>query len=305
MVLLSKLFPQQRSRFFWWVFLLAILPQTIFFSWLWKTPPAAPKQSKQANHPRPPSPPPLHKNLHIAGSGSCLPLMRHLQRQIKSPFVLHPSIGSTGGMRALRDHAIQLALLSRPPKPREKTPTLRFLHYADVPVVFAVHPSVPIRDISPQQMMELYQGRMRRWSNGLPVVVFQREQGDSGHQAIYEHYPLFQKVNEQAYQQQRWRVLYHDREMQDMLNQTPGSIGIFDLGAILLQRLSLRALSFRGVPPTLAAYRAKRYPFSKPLLLAYHTPPHPPILRLLQQITQPDITLSLQKYGYQRLGQKP
>jgi phosphate transport system substrate-binding protein len=207
-------------------------------------------------------------DLHLAGSGSNLPLTRalgvaHAQRGGNKP-IAHPSIGSGGGIRALLDGVIDVALVSRPLRPSEREHGLVASPYARVPVMVAVHDDVPERTIEPSVLLEIYSGATTHWSDGTPVVVLQREPGDSSHRAVSQVLPTFADINEQAYRAQRFRVIYHDSAMQEALATTVGAIGLHGSGRISSEH-TYRALRIGGVPPTPEAVVEGDYPFFKDL----------------------------------------
>lgn len=212
--------------------------------------------------------------LHLAGSGTNLPLTRvlaaaYVELHPHSPVVVHPSIGSSGGTAAARDGAIDLALISRPLKPAEVQAGLEAIPYAIDAVVFAAHPTVPIDNLQPEDVVDLYSGTQSEWADGSTVVVLQRERGDSNHRAAHTLIEGLDEVDEAAWDAHRWRVLYHDKGMQDALVSTPGSIGLFDQGAAEVQDLPLKVLSFDGVEPSEATVRSGEYPLSKTLSFVF------------------------------------
>jgi len=208
--------------------------------------------------------------LHLAGSGSNLPITRALAEafQVARPdlhVVVFASIGSTGGVQAAYDDVIDLGLVSRPLRPREAALGLHVTSYARVPVVVAVNLGVPDESITTAELVDIYAGRRTTWSDGTPIVVLQRERGDSSHQAVAAAVPEFEPVNEQAYREARWRVVDSDQAMQEALSITPGAVGLFDLGAIVLQRLPVRPLHIAGIEASEASVQSRRYPFAKDL----------------------------------------
>jgi phosphate transport system substrate-binding protein len=208
--------------------------------------------------------------LHLAGSGSNLPISRALAEafQVRRPdlhVVVFASIGSTGGIQAAYDDVIDLGLVSRPLRPREAALGLHVTPYARVPVVVAVNLGVPDESIDADDLIDMYAGRRAAWSDGTPIVVLQRERGDSSHQAVAAVVPEFATVNEEAYREARWRVVDSDQAMQEALSITPGAVGLFDLGAIVLQRLPVRPLRIAGIAASEASVQSGRYPFSKDL----------------------------------------
>ena len=53
--------------------------------------------------------------------------------------------------------------------------------------------------------------------------------------------------------------------MQEALSITAGAVGLFDLGAIVLQRLPVKPLRIDEIAPSEASVQSGRYPFSKDL----------------------------------------
>ena len=215
--------------------------------------------------------------LVLAGSGSNLPLTRALVSAFltthKDARVVVPeSIGSSGGVRAVRDGAIDVGLISRPLNAEEAKLGLTVIPYARVPVVVAANPTVPERCVATADLPALWSGEKSRWSDGSRAVVLQRETGDSSFLAVSRRVPGLDEQNKAAYRVARWRVLYDDRSMQEALMATEGAIGVFDLGAILAQRLPIRVLCVDGVPPSLEGVASGAYPYFKDLALVTSGP---------------------------------
>jgi phosphate transport system substrate-binding protein len=213
--------------------------------------------------------------LHLAGSGSNLPLTRALARafaeQGHARPVVHPSIGSGGGVRALLDGATAIALVSRPLKPAERERGLVATPYARLPVVIGAHEDVPESSITPEQLVDIFDSERTEWSNGAQIFVLQREQGDSSHAVVDAAIAGFKDANEKAYQESRFRVLYHDSSMAEALANTQGSIGLHS-GAVDPQ-LPFKTLALDGVAPTLDAVASGRYPLYKDLAFVTVGPP--------------------------------
>lgn len=214
--------------------------------------------------------------LVIAGSGSNLPVTRALAAAYAAkgaaPPVVHGSVGSGGGMRALLDGAIDIALVSRPLSSKERASDVVAIPYARAPVMVAVHSSVPEVAMDRRWLLEIFDGRRTTWSDGSPIVVLQRERGDSSHAAVAHVIPELAEIDEAAYQARRWRVIYDDIGMEDAIASTEGSVGLMGSGSLPADR-PIRALEFEGVEPTLEALADGHYPLYKDL--AFVTFPSP------------------------------
>lgn len=212
--------------------------------------------------------------LHLAGSGSNVPLTRALAEAFSSRrghgVVVHESIGSRGGIRAVYDGAIDLGLVSRALRPEEAEGMVVQL-YARSAVLVAVHASVPDGGITRNQLLDLYRGVQTVWSDGARVVVLQRERGDSSHRAVGEVVDGFAQANEAAYREGRYRVVYRDPDMREALATTRGSVGLYGVGEIP-RDVPLRALRVDGVAPSAETLADGRYPFSKELAFVSRGP---------------------------------
>ncbi len=207
-------------------------------------------------------------HLHIAGSGSCVPLARMLAGAamplLEVAPEVHASIGSGGGLRALRDGAIDIALVSRPLREDERRAGLVYTPFARIPVVVAAGLDVPDPSISIERLEALFGGAEDRWSNGAKVVVLLREAGDSSHRVVDAAIPGFVEATEHSRDLGTVRVLYHDGAMQVALANTPGALGLHGNG-VDPSLAGFRSLAVEGVEPTGTQVESGRYPFVKEL----------------------------------------
>lgn len=241
--------------------------------------------------------------VEVAGSGSNLPLTRALASAFVAAHpgpgvVVHESIGSRGGVLAVHDGAIDVGLVSRDLTATELGYGLTVVPYARVPVVWATNPSVPDQDLTPATLLALYRGERTAWSDGTPVVVLQREPGDSSHLAAAHVIPEFARVDEEAWREGRWRVLYHDLDMQEALVATPGAIGLLDYGAIVSQRLTLRIVRVDGVRPSPETVASGAWRFTKDLSFVIGPTPPPRVAQLLAYVRSEAGQRLIRESGY-------
>jgi phosphate transport system substrate-binding protein len=208
--------------------------------------------------------------LRLAGSGSNLPVTNELATAFvaRRPWLnvrVHESIGSGGGIQATIDRAIDIGLISRPLKPKEADQGLVVIPYARVAVIVAAHPSVPLRKITREQLLDIYSGRETFWEDGSPVELLKREPGDSSHLAMYAVVPELEAIDAEAWDSDRGRKLTTDRAMQEALISTPGAIGLFDQGQAVSQNLQISVLEFEGLRPNEESVRNGSYPIFKDL----------------------------------------
>ncbi len=241
--------------------------------------------------------------LRLAGSGSNLPLTRELaeafmRRWPDRRLIVFESVGSTGGIRAASDGAVDLGLVSRPLRASEDSLGLVVIPYARVAVAAVANLDVADHGLSRERLVNIYAGEERRWSDGEAIIVLQRERGDSSHAAVDRELPEFAAVNDVAYREERWRVLYNDRAMYEALVSTPGSIGLLDVGATQTQALALRVLRLDGVAPSEASLRSGSYPFAKVLAFVSATQPEGIAREFVDFIRSSDGQALIRQRGY-------
>jgi phosphate transport system substrate-binding protein len=245
------------------------------------------------------------ETLVLAGSGSNLPVTRELAAAFATTGapqpVVHVSIGSGGGIRALLDGVIDIALVSRPLKPEERAQGLVAVPYARAPIVVAVHVSVPEHDIAREKLSAIYAGEVATWDDGTPVVVLQREQGDSSHAAVARVLPEFARVDAAAYQARRWRVLYNDAALDEALATTEGGLGLVGSGR-MDSALAIRALTIDGVDPSVEHLADGTYPFSKDLAFVTRGEPDARALAFIRYVMSPAGQDIVREHGCLPLG---
>lgn len=228
-------------------------------------------------------------DLVIAGSGSNVPVTRMLVGAFTSARAagceqdcpdavrawitssgeirVEPSIGSTGGVKALLDGAIDVALVSRPLADEEQARGLVAHPYARTAVVLCTNSRVLRESISAVGLLDIYRGTRRTWSDGQPLVLLQRELGDSSHAAVARKLEGFAAADEAARANGVHPVYHHDAELEGALLATPGAVGLCDLGSLRVQDLPAGALPIGGGvdAPTLTALADGSYPYAKDL----------------------------------------
>lgn len=251
----------------------------------------------------------LGPGLHIAGSGACLPLGRALASSFdagETRVVVHDSIGSTGGVRAVHDGVIEIGLVSRPLHEHERSLGLRVVPFARVPVVFIAHPDVPATGLGRDQIVAAYRGALDRWpapqhaDTELPVNVLLRERGDSGQLAVARALPGFGEAVHDSLARGRFRVLYHDEDLVRAVARIPGALGISDL--VQARRAAVRVLEVDGVVPSPDAVRDGTYPFHRDLALVLAPEPSALAARFAAHVRSPAARETIRAAGALPLG---
>lgn len=143
------------------------------------------------------------ETLLVAGTGENQEVLRAVaqQFQAKHPGVtveVPDSIGSGGGIKALKKGKTDIARIGRPLKETEKAGLVEHL-FGKSAVVFATHPSVTKVDhLATAQIQEIYTGKITNWQEvGGPdakIYPISRETGDSARIVLEAKMPGFKDL---------------------------------------------------------------------------------------------------------------
>lgn len=205
-------------------------------------------------------------DLIVAGSGSVLPLAQRVNDHMASvsPNVvvwMPESLGTAGGIAALRDGVIDIALVSRSLSADEQAGFV-VRPIAQAASTFFVHRD-GVTALGRADLIAIYRGELRQWPDGTPIVPMLREPGDSGERTLSVHWPDLYDALEQARESRRWPIQSTDQEMLAALRDTPGSIGLLDVGLSAEQGLAMPLVD--GARPDEATLLAGRWPLMRPL----------------------------------------
>lgn len=213
-------------------------------------------------------------------------------------FWVADSIGTSGGVRALADGAIDVALTTRPLQDEERFDGLRQQDIAVAALALVVDRDNPTTSLSLDQVEAIYRGETTHWPDGRPIVALVREPGDSGELAISAVRPSLFAAFEEGRRTDSALELTTDPEMRDALLAIDGSVGFLDASLVALEALPLRLVAIDGVAPSADAFLAGRYPFGRRIRALWRTDAHPAARRVVQALTGPEVREALRAGGY-------
>lgn len=181
-----------------------------------------------------------------------------------------PSMGSSGGLKALKHNKIDLALTSRALKEKEKRPSIVYQQYASTPMVFVVANDSLQHNISRQQVLDFYTGKLKQWPDGSAVRPILRPTTDSDTKLLVNKLIECEKCFYKAYQRRGVPIALTDQDAAQMIATVPGAVGTSTLALILSEKKSLKALRLDGVKASAETLSSQKYPMFKDLFLVYN-----------------------------------
>jgi len=242
------------------------------------------------------------ESLLIGGSGADLGVFKQLAREFSKQYPsfkikVLPSMGSSGGIKALQHNKIDLALTSRQLRPNENTPDITVRHYASTPLVFVVAANSSQTSISRDQVNKIYSDESRQWSDGSALRVILRPLNDSDTKVLMQVMSDCEACLRQIYQRKGVPVAVTDQESADMVARVPGAIGTSTLALVLGENKPLKALQLDGVMPSAETLKNTSYPMHKDLYLVFK-PGNKKLQKFIEYIYSEPAQLILKNTGH-------
>lgn len=195
--------------------------------------------------------------LTIVGTGSGVAILEAIAVDFMKVHPEHAvsipkSIGSGGGIKAVGREEYQLGRVARKIKQKEEHYGLSYMPVAKMPIVFFTNKNVGVENLTVQQVLDIYSGKITKWSEvGGPdarVRVVRREDGDSSLSVLRELFPGFANI----VITERSKTVYSDPETLDIVEKKDNTIAFGTYGNA--SNRQVRVLNIKGASPTDAEY---------------------------------------------------
>jgi phosphate transport system substrate-binding protein len=238
-----------------------------------------------------------HGPLRVSGTGSATGGMALLAARFGAmpdghEVIIPPAYGSAGGIAAVIEGLLEVAVSNRPPSPQEvaratvarpvvqgaghvprgKGPLVA-TEYARTPFVIAVHRDLGVTALDDAQFTALYAPGRAAFPNGQRARPVLREPEDIDTRLVGLLVPAAGAALRQALKRSGMLRAATDTDAVDLIEKVPGAFGGSTLAQLLSERRPLVALTIGGREPTLDALQAGRYPLHKPLFIVTRAEP--------------------------------
>ena len=208
--------------------------------------------------------------VRVNGSGSGLHMMKPL---IKAYALANPEaaiemekpLGSSGAIKALLAGAMDIAVSSRLLKPAEVSAGATLQPYGQTPLAIVANQDVGKKDVSSQELVDLYAGKIRNWPAGGQVRLVLRPVEDADTKIIRKFSPEMDAAMTSAQARPGMTVAVTDPEALEAIAKTSGALGASGLTGVMVEALPVNVMSVNGVGPTPEALATGAYPLAKTL----------------------------------------
>lgn len=211
-------------------------------------------------------------SLKIGGSGSPVGSMKMVvtafQKQNPGiPVEAFPHIGSAGGIKALVEGAIDIALSSRDLRENERKPGMVSIFYARTPFVFATQRRTPASGVTLEQIAQIYEGTLTKWRDGSPIRLVLRPETDTDSDILRKFSPAIERALRTAHSRRGMFIAVNDIDSIDAIERIPGSLGTTTLTLIIAEGRAVKPLAVERIIPTLHGVADGSYPYWKPFYM--------------------------------------
>ena len=214
------------------------------------------------------------ETLIIAGAGTGIGTMKLMAEgfQKQRPGItvtVLSSIGSSGGIRAVAEDKIGIALSNRPLNAEERGVGIIEEAYGRTAVIFGVQESNSADGLTLSEIKEIYARKRSAWLDGTPIRLVLRPRTDTFSAYMVSIDPGLKSASEKAYTIPGVFVGMTDQEAAIQIEKTPGAFGITSAALVSTEKRKIKALSVEGTAPTPSNVAAGKYPYALTLFLVY------------------------------------
>lgn len=239
--------------------------------------------------------------LRAGGTGAALGTMQRLaagyQTAAGVEIRLLPSLGSSGGIKAVAEGAIDLGLSGRDLRPEERSRGLVALPFARTLLVFAAGPRAGVASMTHGEAARIYRGETVAWPSGERVRVVLRPRADVDTALVRAISAEMAAAVDAALDRPGMLMAVTNQECDEMLVRIPGAFGPSSLAEILTLERAPAALAWNGVTPTVEHLIDGSYPLVKDLFLVVRAPAAAPVRRFAAFLASPEARRILQESG--------
>lgn len=243
------------------------------------------------------------ETIRIGGTGTAMSTMVLLGEEFEKAHTGHavrvlPSLGSSGGLKALQGGALEIAVAARDLKPEEKSAGLTAFRYGTTAFVFASHAKAPKQPLTRQSIAAIYSGQQANWPNGQPVRVILRPMQDTDTKLLGRISPEIEAAVTAAHARSGMTIAITDTDSVEHIEKTPNAFGTSTLAQLITENRSVNLLPVDGVMPSVQTLENGSYPYSKDLYIVTPAVPSNGAARFIEFVRSPKGIEILKKTGH-------
>lgn len=224
------------------------------------------------------------ENIRAGGTGGATELLRQLLSKFastESPFEVVPSLGTSGGIRALADGKLDIAVAGRPLKEEEKAKGLKTALTVRTPHVLVTSYSKPV-NLKRSEVPDFYRNVDAAWPDGTRILIALRPKSDSENEALFESFPGMERALKELRTRPDLPIAATDQDNADWAEKTAASLVSTTFTQVKLEKRKLQLIKIDNVEPTLENLENGTYPIEKKLYFIIAENPKPQVVKFME-----------------------
>ncbi len=251
----------------------------------------------------------LQGNIVLTGSSTVAPLAIEMGKRFEEQ---HPQVrvdvqtgGSSRGLADTRNGSANIGMVSRSLKPEEGDLTAHAIARDGIAII--LHSENPVAELSPEQVVDIYQGQLTQWSDvaggpASPITVVNKAEGRSTLDVFLKHFDL---KNSEIQAQ----VIIGDNEQGiKTVTGNPNAIGYVSIGAAehsIGRGEPLKMLPLDGVSPSTTTLQDGTFPLARTLNLVTQGASEPTAQAFLQFAQSPQVQDLIEQQNFVPIESAP
>jgi phosphate transport system substrate-binding protein len=209
------------------------------------------------------------KTLRMGGTGSSIGMLRQVGGEFAAAaggvkVIVIPSLGSSGGIHALTDGKLDVAVSARPLKPAEAAKGVRQVLVLRTAYVLATSHRKP-NGLKTADLPKIFSASKPTWADGTPIRLILRPRSETDTKLLGKLFPGMDKAIEDLRRRAEVPIAATDQDNADMAERLPGSLTGTTLTQLMTEHRRLQLVTLDGVAPTLVNCENGSYRFAKNL----------------------------------------
>jgi phosphate transport system substrate-binding protein len=241
--------------------------------------------------------------LRIGGTGAAFATITQVAAafQKKHPevrFVFPPSLGSSGGIKAVIAGALDVGLNSRPLTAAERSHGLVVAEYARTPLLLVTSHRGAEINFTLKRIASLYDGEIQSYPDGAPTRVIMRPDVEIDIHLVRGLSPEIDAAIQRAQLREGMSVAVNDHDNAEMLVKTRGALGWMTMAQLISENLELTPLPIDNIQPNQANFASGKYPLFRTFSVVTGAHPTPLVKAFLKFLTSAEGRAILLRNGH-------
>lgn len=205
-------------------------------------------------------------------------------------------LGSSGGILAVIEGALDIAVSGRKLKPPEREKGAMDIEFFRTNFIF-VTSHADRQKLDAVQLVAIFNGTLLKWPDGANIMPILRPKGDSVSEILVANVRGMPAAMEKLRMRTDVPVAVTDQDNVELAEKVQNSLTGMSLVQFLSQRPRLRDIEFEGIAPSLDNLRNGRYPLKYDVYLIHNAKPLPAVRRFIAFLNTPEAIRIINENG--------